>query len=449
MKRNKLFKNTIILILGGLLTKILGFLVKIIYTRYLKEEGLSLITLIFPTYNLLLTISSFALPFAVSKLIAKENNRKSKIMFNALYITLIFDFLLIGLIYFLPSNIYINILHNEKCIFLIKILVLNLPFVSITSIIKAYFFGTENVLPITFSNVIEELIKIILIISILPNMLKNGILYGVTFFLLINIACEIASFFVLYIFLPKKIQIKKLSYKINTKCISDLFKISVPTASGRIVGAIGYFFEPIILTNLLIYKNYSSTFIHLNYGYFQGYAIAILTIPSFFLVALSSNIVPSITKLKNHSDEKHIKKIINKVLSLVLLLSLAYCFLIEVFGKNLMKLLYKSTKGFIYLKTLCPFFILFYLEGPLLSFLQSLDKEKTVFKITTSGIIIKNISLVVLILLNFGFNSLIICEIINIIYVVSLSIYHLRKSFDHFSQSNKSSFQYKRRKILL
>ena len=59
MQKNKLIKNTFLLVLGGLITKILGFIIKILYTRYLKDDGVSLITLVFPTYSLLLTISNF------------------------------------------------------------------------------------------------------------------------------------------------------------------------------------------------------------------------------------------------------------------------------------------------------------------------------------------------------------------------------------------------------
>ena len=64
----------------------------------------------------------------------------------------------------------------------------------------------------------------------------------------------------------------------------------------------------------------------------------------------------------------------------------------------------------------------------------SLDLEKYTFKITTIGIIIKYFSLAILIMLNQGFLSLIYSEIINIIFVVSLSIYYLRKFFSCPSQ---------------
>ena len=48
MRNNKFISNTLTLIMGGFITKILSFIIKILYTRTLGIEGLSLFTLIAP-----------------------------------------------------------------------------------------------------------------------------------------------------------------------------------------------------------------------------------------------------------------------------------------------------------------------------------------------------------------------------------------------------------------
>ncbi|MBO4601285.1 MAG: oligosaccharide flippase family protein [Bacilli bacterium] len=434
MKNNRFIKNTFILIMGGFLTKVLGFIVKILYTRFLKEDGVSLVTLVFPTYTLLLTLSSFALPLAVTKLIAENKERKSKILFSSFWITMMINLLIIVLFLLFANYFSTYILHEKRCGILIKILCFSLPFVSTTSIIKAYFFGIENVKPIVLSNTFEEIIKLIMIVIFLPKIVLKGTLYGVSFYLFINFICEIISFITLFIFLPKKINLKNLSYKYDSKCAHNMTKISIPTLSARLLGSIGYFFEPIILTNLLIYKNADATFIRLNYGYFHGYVIALLTIPSFFLASISLNIVPLISKKKINKDFISIKKIINKIVCLILICGSIYVIFLNFFGKSTMDILYKTRSGYKYLKILLPFFVLFYLEGPLMAVLQSLDQEKKVLKISTLGLFIKYVSLTLLIIFNVGFYSLVISEIINIIFVVFLCIYYLRKYFYYPSQ---------------
>ena len=52
MKKETFIKSTIILIFGGAITKALGMLIKIIMTRIVGTEGISLYMLVFPTFSL-------------------------------------------------------------------------------------------------------------------------------------------------------------------------------------------------------------------------------------------------------------------------------------------------------------------------------------------------------------------------------------------------------------
>ena len=51
MKKEKFLISTIILIIGGAITKILGMVIRIIMTRIVGTEGISLYMLIFPTLS--------------------------------------------------------------------------------------------------------------------------------------------------------------------------------------------------------------------------------------------------------------------------------------------------------------------------------------------------------------------------------------------------------------
>ena len=433
MQKNRILKNTILLIIGGLIVKILGFIIKILYTRYLKEEGVSLLSLILPTYTLLLTISSFQIPTIVTKLIAQNKERKSKIFFNSLWIMLLIDLILIIVTILFSNYFATNVLHNSRCAYLLKILSFTLPFVAVTSIIKAYFFGKEFIVPVVISNISEEIIKLLLIIIILRKIVVKGVFYGTVFYLFINLICEVFSFIILYIFLPKRINIQKLKYKFDTKYFVSLLNKSFPLLSSRILGSFSYFLEPIILTNLLIFKGINVDFIRLNYGYYNGYTLQILLIPSFFLVALQNNLIAPLTRYKKNNEYKKIKYIIYKVLGIIFTLSIIFIIILYIFGKDIMIVLFSSDKGYIYLRMLLPFFILFYLESPLLTFLQVFDQEKKIFKISFINMIIKYLSLTIFILVGFGFKSLIYTEILSIIVVITLCLYYLRKFFYHLS----------------
>ena len=51
MLKNIFFQTTFILMVGGLITKFFSFLIKIIYTRLIGPEGISLFMIVFPTYS--------------------------------------------------------------------------------------------------------------------------------------------------------------------------------------------------------------------------------------------------------------------------------------------------------------------------------------------------------------------------------------------------------------
>ena len=52
--------------------------------------------------------------------------------------------------------------------------------------------------------------------------------------------------------LPKNFKITKKDIKPNKNNIKETLNISIPTTGSRLIGSIGYFFEPIILTSVLL-----------------------------------------------------------------------------------------------------------------------------------------------------------------------------------------------------
>ena len=68
--KNKFIQSTIILIIGGFISKILGMLIKIVLTRAITTKGIGIYSLILPTFNLFITLCSLGLPVAISKIIS-------------------------------------------------------------------------------------------------------------------------------------------------------------------------------------------------------------------------------------------------------------------------------------------------------------------------------------------------------------------------------------------
>ena len=89
--KSKFVKSTIILMIGGLITKILGMVIKIITNRLIGTEGLGVYMLITPTFMLLIAIAQLGFPIAISKLVAEDKSNNKNLVFSTFPITIILN----------------------------------------------------------------------------------------------------------------------------------------------------------------------------------------------------------------------------------------------------------------------------------------------------------------------------------------------------------------------
>lgn len=413
---NKFFKSTLILMFGSLITRALGFIIRIIFTRIIGSDGINLYSMIMPTYSLFITIAQMGFPIAISNIIAKGEKRAKSVLSSIIPSSLLINLFIIILIFLIAPFLSNTLLKNPDTYYPIISIAFVIPFISISSIIRGYFFGKQKMLPHTISNVIEQIVRLIIILVLLPLVMKRGIIFSVTCFILFNIISELISIFVFIFFLPKNISIKKNDLKPDLETAKEIMSIAVPSTSSRIIGNVGFFFEPIILTNILMFVGYSYSFIINEYGIYNAYVIPVLTIPSFFITALSTAIIPEVSKFYN--NKKMIRRRLYQSLSITFVIGFISSLIIMLFPEFILKTIYGTLDGVTYVKFLAPFFILFYLEAPLISVLQGLNEAKYSMKITFLGILIKLSCMTILSLFKIGIYGLIISEIINILFVL-------------------------------
>lgn len=431
--KNKFLTSTLVLILGGFVTRILGFIIKIIYTRIILEEGVGLHSLVMPTYSLLITIATLAMPLAISKLVAEEKTRSIKIICSSVLIIIVVNILLLTTMFASSKFIAYNLLKNESTYILLLACTVTLPFVSLSSIVKGYFFGKQRMLPYALSNSLEQVVRLLLIVFFLPRFVNISILAAVTALILFNIVSEISSVIVFLFFIPKNAIIAKKDLKPNIHTIKEVLNVSLPTVSSRFIGNIGFFFEPIILTNILLYVGYSSEFIMMEYGAYNAYSIALLTMPSFFVAAISSALIPEVSKFYQKGKIDMLKRRFKQAMGISFVLGLGFSIFIFLFKEPLLWILYHTKSGLDYISVLTPFFVLFYLESPLISMLQGLGLANFTMKITFIGVILKTIVLAIFSFFRIGLYGLIISEIVNIIFVVGTNLYKIKKVFSNLS----------------
>jgi len=426
--KESFFKSTIILMIGGLITKILGILIRIIMTRNSNLEIISLYMLIMPTFSLMMAISQLGFSTGISKVVSENKDSSKKILFSILPISIIINILLIIFLIFSSKFIAINLLKNENAYFPILAISLVLPFDSLSSILRGFFFGKEKMIPHVVSNLSEQIVRLLFMILILPNIIDKGLVFTTTSLILINVLSELISSIVLIFFLPKKFTIEKKDLIPSIKSSKNVLDTSLPTTLTRIIGTISYFFEPIILTYFLTRNGYTINYITTEYGIINGLVMPILLLPGFFTGAISSALLPIISKEYSKGNINNIKKKLKEAILISLIIGLLFTIIIFINPNLFLQILYKTTKGSSYIKIMSIVFLLYYLESPLSVFLQGTNNSNLMMYDNFIGILFKTIFLVILCFIpNIGIYSLIISSGINIFITTIRHIKHIKK----------------------
>jgi len=424
--KNKFIKSTIILIIGGFFTKLLGMIIKIVLTRLIGTEGIGLYSMIMPTFLLLNSIAQLGLPTALNVLISTNKYNTKNLVSTAITISLLIDFLILLFLIISSNFLSTNLLNTPKLSASLLSIGFVLPFITISNCLRSYYFAKERMYPHVITNIIEDLVKLILIIIGIPIFLRKGIEHAVTFVILTNIFSELSSI-IIFLFLLPNFKYKKNDIKPNKINVKNLFNIALPTTGSRLIGSIGYFLEPIIITFVLTKIGYSNKFIINEYGIINGYVMQIVLLPSFFTAAISQALIPIIAK--NYVDGKYsyVMKKIKQAIFFSLLIGIPATIIFEFFPDLILKLLFNTTKGINYIKVIAPICLLHYVQSPISSSLQAMNKAKISMTGTLIGMIIRTISLFAFSFMGIGLWSLIIATSINIVFVTLFDYFNIKK----------------------
>lgn len=419
--------GTIILLTGGFFSKFLGFVLRIIITRQIGTEGIGLYSLVMPTFGLFITIATFSYPVAISKIISARGKSSKKAIFSIIPISIILNLFTL-LIIFLISKPLANIFLKDQRLYIPLLSIgFTLPFIGLSSIIKGYYWGKQRMGVYILSNIVEQIVRIIVLILLIPKVIKVSLVLTISLIIIVNVLSETSSIIVMLLGLPKGVKITKEDLRPSKEYIKDILNICVPSTSSKIVGSISHFLEPIVLINVLSYVGYSNNYIVTEYGIVNGYSLALLLIPQFFTMSISTSLIPELSKSYSIEDIKNCKKRLFQITGLSLMIGAFSTGIIFAVPEYFLNLIYNTNLGANYIRVLAPFFLLYFINTPLASAMQALDMSKDEMQITLLTSFVKLFLLTLLAFLKIGMYSLIISTIITLIYSTYLHIKKVKK----------------------
>lgn len=401
MDKQKIIKSTLSLILVGFITKIFSSIAKIIMARKIGSEAMGIYMLVVPIYVFFINIIQLSLPTTIATKIASNPKKTSKIMITSSAIALIINVLFMILVVSLSPFIAKSILKNPDTKLSIISLALLVPLISLGGLIKGYYTGIGKVETTAYSQVSEEIARILFVIIFSYLFINKGNEYLAYGAFLSLCAGEIFSLTHMILCLPNLKNKPKLLFKgfkdKNNYITKDILGVSIPLTGGKFISVIAYTLEPIIMTNIMLSIGFDSNYITNEYGIISGYAFPLLLMPGFFANAFGRVLLHPMTSMISKDDKKGAKKLLINMTGISLIIGLFFSIVMFLFSKELMFLLYKSSLGSEYVKLFSFPFILYYIESPLISAMTALNKTKKIMLYDTISSITRVLLLIILI----------------------------------------------------
>ncbi len=417
VRKETFIQGILALMFSQILIKIFG----VVQTLYLTnregfgDKGNSIYMNGYHIYALLLAISSIGVPNAIAKLVAERlavgDNRGAQRVFRIALVT----FAVIGFIgtsfLFLGAKYIANIiLCVPEAEFTIKTLSPAIFFVAMSSVMRGYFNGRQEMEATSKSQTFEQIFKTILTIIFVETaviLTNKNIVVMAAFATIATSLATILSFIYLIKFYKRErkyISIRNGKGAIPERSsvrsvVKNILAVSIPISLSSILSSINKNVDSFTVVRLLKPKIGEEA--NVLYGILSGKVDILTSMPLAFNIAFATALVPAISAARIKKDNETINKRISFSLLVTLLIGLPCTIGMLVFAEGILKLLFPSASSGTILLAISALTIIFTaLAQTINGALQGLGKVRVPAIALGCGVITKIIANVLLIPIN-------------------------------------------------
>ena len=315
-----LFKTVVLITIFSFLTRLLGFVFRIILSRVVGAESVGLYQVASSVFMVLMTVIASGLPLIISRMTASyhannQKKREASLISVALVYATICSILLCGVV-LVFKNVFAKLLTNEGCILILIIMLPSLVFSAVYSVFRGALWGRGNYFALCVTEFYEQLVRIILgvlVISSTYSAMKNAINIGWT----MTLACFLSMIYVVLLFFyygGKMGRLKKQEFK-------PLLRQSSPITLMRVVGSFAQPLIAFIIPARLRAIGYTSSQAMSLYGVAVGMTMPLLFIPTTIIGSLSTALVPDISTAVAQNNHRHIQERVSSSVFFALFIS--------------------------------------------------------------------------------------------------------------------------------
>ncbi|MEE3480667.1 MAG: polysaccharide biosynthesis protein [Lachnospiraceae bacterium] len=357
-----------ILAVASIISRIIGLVYRIPLTAIIGKTGNDYYGTAFEIYNIILIISSYSIPLAVSKLVAGRlaaGERKN--MMKVLKGSLVFAVISGGtacLIVWFCADIFTGWLKTPYAAPALRVLAPVIFIVAILGVFRGFFQGMGTMVPTAVSQVAEQITNAIVSIvaayslfsygskvgAVLGNEKQVAASYGAAGGTL-GTACgaAVALLFIVFVFIlfyrrykPKIIRDHTVNYAGYGQIMKTLVFTIVPVLLSTTIYNVSSIIDQTIFKNIAVAQAYEAGTISEWWGVYTGQFKVLINVPISIASAMAASAVPTLTKAYKAGDMKLCRRQIHSATRFTMLIAFPCAFGLMALGGPIMMLLFSD-----------------------------------------------------------------------------------------------------------
>lgn len=418
-----------ILAVASIISRIIGLLYRLPMTDIIGDTGNNYYSCAFEIYNIMLIISSYSLPLAVSKLVsarvAKGQRKQAYQVFKGALLFAVIAGCAVSLIVYFGAEFFTSMLQTPLSVFALRVLAPVLVVVAILGVLRGFFQGLGNMMPSAISQIIEQVVNAIVSIwaayvlyqygtkigEVLGDPERYAAAYGAAGGTLgTNLGAVAALLFMLFVFYAyMRVFKKKMRRERNVEVDSFGYTMKIlvitiiPVLLSTTIYNISGILDQGIFKNIATLQGYTVDEIDVWWGVFSGKYKVLINVPISIASAMAASSVPSLSASYTEGNKEAVNNQINAAIRFIMVIAMPCCVGLAVLAKPIFSLLFPGTIATVDMATSMMWAgaaaVVFYSLSTLTNgLLQGVDRLKVPVKNAAIALVAHIILLVVLML---------------------------------------------------
>lgn len=359
-----------ILAFASIVSRIIGLVYRIPMTDIIGDLGNSYYGSAYEVYSIMLIISSYSLPLAVSKLVStqvsKRNRRMTYQILKGAMLFAVISGTLFALLVFFGANFFAETyLKTPNCIFALRVLAPALLIVAVLGVLRGFFQGLGTMMPSAVSQIVEQIVNAIVSVwaaymlfgygtrigGVLGDPEHYAAAYGAAGGTLgTNLGSVVALLFMIFVFVVYMTVFKRQMRRERISAMEPFFETIkvliitiIPVLLSTTIYNVSSFIDNGIYKHIAYAQGYVSDDIDIWWGVYTGKYKVLINVPISIASAMAASCVPTLTASFGRGEMKAVRHEINMAMRFVMVISFPCAVGLAVLAKPILLLLFPST----------------------------------------------------------------------------------------------------------